>query len=68
MGAFSIFEKESIDETLTGNSKELSLCHKPKVVDLRFFKLWIWSNNLTLKISSGCKDIEINKFEFLAKT
>ena len=41
-------------------------------VDLRYFKLWITSNNLSLKYQRtarpGCKDIGITKFKFVAKT
>ena len=62
--------------------KELSLCHKlfflipislqPNVIDLRYFKLRILSNEINLEISKDytvrLRHIWDQKFDFVAKT
>ena len=59
--------------------KELSFCHKlkysypislqPNVVDHRYFKLLILLDQINIKgLPTGCRDIEIRKFEVVAKT
>ena len=61
---------EFLQQTLTVSPLYL----EPDVVDLWYFKLWMneWLNSLSLKYhrftASGCKDIEIGKFELVAKT
>ena len=50
----------------------IAISLQPNFVNLRYFKLWIMLDQIGLKYhrftSSGCKDIGIRKFEFVAKT
>ena len=67
-----VFQQILLDE------KELSFCHRLWFsnlyifVNLRYFKLIILIGKISLKYQrfapSGCKDIGISRFEFLAKT